>query len=160
MRTERLTILVSPQEKAAIAARAKELGLSVGETLRFAFQAAGQTSVDDAFLEAFMADVERTMEATQVRIDESLGDVARVVVTISPPGHHVRGPFEKSRGGHCLSHRLPFLEGDSRRWEPLRGQLYNLIWPNHIFISSCPRGPYRKRRRDAGDSGTGKGPCV
>ena len=82
MRTERLTILVSPEEKAAIKARARELGLSVGETLRFAFQAAGQTSLDDAFLEAFVADVERTMEQTQARIDATLASTEAVIAEL------------------------------------------------------------------------------
>lgn len=82
MRTERLTILVSPEEKAAITARARELGLSVGETLRFAFQAAGHTSADDAVLEAFVADIERTMEQTQARIDAALASTEAVLAEL------------------------------------------------------------------------------
>ena len=82
MRTERLTILVSPEEKAAITARARELGMSVGETLRFAFQAAGQASPDDAFLEAFVADVEQTMEQTQARIDAALTSTEAIIAEL------------------------------------------------------------------------------
>ena len=82
MRTERLTILVSPEEKAAITARARELGLSAGETLRLAFQAAGQTPMDDAFLEAFVADVEKTMEQTQARIDAAMSSTEAVLAEL------------------------------------------------------------------------------
>ena len=82
MRKERLTILVSADEKAAITARARELGFSVGETLRLAFQAAGHAPLDDAFLDAFAADVEQTMTQAEARIDAALASAEGVLAEL------------------------------------------------------------------------------
>jgi hypothetical protein len=82
MLSERLTILVSPEEKAAIVARASELGLSAGETLRLAFRTFGRLSPDDAVLEAFAADVETTLAETEARIDAVLDSAERTLAEL------------------------------------------------------------------------------
>ena len=82
MRTERVTILASAPEKAAIAAKAQELGLSVGETLRLAFGSFRDGPVDDAFLNAFAADAEATLIEAEARIDAALASVEATLAEV------------------------------------------------------------------------------
>ena len=82
MRTERLTILVSPEEKGAITTRARELGLSVGETLRLAFVGSGDLTADDVFLRAFVDDAEKTLAQTEARIDAALTSAEAVLAEL------------------------------------------------------------------------------
>ena len=48
MKTARMTILLTPEQKAAIQARAESLGLSTGELLRRAVETYGTNPTDDA----------------------------------------------------------------------------------------------------------------
>jgi hypothetical protein len=52
MKTERMIVLVTPEQKAAILTRAQSLGLSAGEMVRRAVESYEPTRADEAALDA------------------------------------------------------------------------------------------------------------
>lgn len=70
MRSERLTILVTPDEKAAMTKMADRLKMSVGELLRYGFELAQEIG-SPADLEALAAHVSRDMDRTARLLDEA-----------------------------------------------------------------------------------------
>ncbi len=76
MRTARLTVLMKPDEKAAIEARAAARGVSSGEFVRLAVDNFGKLSeADEAELEALT----RELEATIPKIHASLDSMERSI---------------------------------------------------------------------------------
>ena len=76
MRTERMTILLSPSSKATVAARAAAQGLSVGEYVRRKIEDEEDLSSEQqAELEALVAEVNRAVP----RMTESLDDMAETL---------------------------------------------------------------------------------
>ena len=69
MRTARLTVLMKPDEKAAIEARAAARGVSSGEFVRLAVDNFGKLSEED---EAELEALTRELEATIPKIHASL----------------------------------------------------------------------------------------
>ena len=74
MKTERLTILVTPQEKAAMTAKAAEMHVSTSEMLRLAFDAFEEPE-NQALLNALADELERAVK----RMGESLDAASREV---------------------------------------------------------------------------------
>ena len=74
MTTERLTILVTPQEKAAMTAKAAEMHVSTSEMLRLAFDAFEEPE-NQALLNALADELERAVK----RMGESLDAASREV---------------------------------------------------------------------------------
>lgn len=75
MRNERLTILVTPTERASIAARAKALGVSNSEMLRLAFDAYEEAAPRQE-LEILAEALERTVADIRRSLDEARHEVA------------------------------------------------------------------------------------
>lgn len=73
MKTERMTILLSPQQKEIIQAKAKKLNLSAGEVVRRAvdgYQAEG----DEALLTALAEELERSVKEARVALKSALAE--------------------------------------------------------------------------------------
>jgi hypothetical protein len=70
MKTERMTLLISPADKAAITARAEGLGLSVSELMRTA-ALDFDPEIDDkqAQLEALLGEIEAALDRIDANID-------------------------------------------------------------------------------------------
>jgi len=73
--TQRIPVLVTPEEKEHIANLAREAGLSMGEFFRQA-AAAFRPSEDEAFLEGMIAQMSRAAAMAEAAIDETLAFVA------------------------------------------------------------------------------------
>lgn len=74
MKSERLTILVTPEEKAAMNAKAAEMHVSTSEMLRLAFDAFEEPE-NQALLSALADELERAVK----RMSESLDAASREV---------------------------------------------------------------------------------
>jgi hypothetical protein len=74
--TERVPVLVTPNEKALFVSKAKSIGISVGELMR---RAAGayKSSEEDKLLEAMITQMNKATDNTQNVIDETLLFVAQ-----------------------------------------------------------------------------------
>lgn len=72
--SERIPVLVTPQQKARIAAMADAAGLKMGEFLRRAADAYAP-SEDDAILEGMIEQMVKTTEQASAAIDEALAFV-------------------------------------------------------------------------------------
>lgn len=71
MKTERMTILLTPQQKEVIHAKAKKLNLSAGEVVRRAvegYQAGG----DEALLMALAEELERSVKEARIALKSAL----------------------------------------------------------------------------------------
>ena len=76
MRTARVTVLMEPDEKAALQARAARLGISSGELLRLAAERFDESEME-AELEALTSELEQAlpkMKANFDAIEQSLGE--------------------------------------------------------------------------------------
>jgi hypothetical protein len=73
--TQRIPVLVTPEEKEQISNRAKDAGLSVGEYFRRAV-AAFQPAEDEALLEGMIEQMKKTAAMAEAAIDETLAFVA------------------------------------------------------------------------------------
>ncbi len=82
MRTQRLTILVSEEEKRLMTEKARGLGMSVGEMLRFAYRSFGGASFDDVFLEGLAEKVEESMAEAEANIDRALASAERTLAEL------------------------------------------------------------------------------
>ncbi|MBI3146851.1 MAG: hypothetical protein HYZ18_16660 [Pseudogulbenkiania sp.] len=72
--TERIPVLVTPQEKSRIAAMAKAAGLSMGEYLRRAADSYAP-SEDEAILEGMIEQMAKTTAQASAAIDDALAYV-------------------------------------------------------------------------------------
>jgi hypothetical protein len=73
--TERVTVLMSPAEKALFADRARQAGLSLGEFFRRA-AATYQVAEDDDLLEGLLAQMQKTTLQAEAAIEAALDFVA------------------------------------------------------------------------------------
>jgi len=73
--TQRIPVLVTPEEKEHIANLAREAGLSMGEFFRQA-AAAYRPSEDAAFLEGMIAQINKSAAMAEAAVDETLAFVA------------------------------------------------------------------------------------
>jgi hypothetical protein len=74
MKTERMTILVTPEQKAAILARAERLGVSAGEMVRRAVESydpAAGSDEDQAVLDALADELFAAAEAARTALREA-----------------------------------------------------------------------------------------
>lgn len=79
MRTERLTVLLSPQEKARVAALAQERQTSIGELVRSALAAVGERSLehpDRSQPDARRANEDEPLSAGQMATLERFAEIA------------------------------------------------------------------------------------
>lgn len=73
MKTERMTILLTPQQKEVIAAKAKKLNLSAGEVVRRAVEVY-QSGSDDALLMALAEELERSVKEARTALKSALAE--------------------------------------------------------------------------------------
>lgn len=73
MRTERITILATPEQKAAMNAKARELGMTVSEMLRFAFDSLDP--LETQLVEGLAREIDRAV----TRAREAVADAHREV---------------------------------------------------------------------------------
>jgi hypothetical protein len=74
MKSERMTILVTPEQKAAILARAERLGVSAGEMVRRAvesYDSAAGSDEDQAVLDALAEELFAAAEAARTALREA-----------------------------------------------------------------------------------------
>jgi chromosome condensin MukBEF ATPase and DNA-binding subunit MukB len=74
MKTERMTILVTPEQKAAILARAERLGMSAGEMVRRAVESYDPAAVpdeDQAVLDALADELFAAAEGARMALREA-----------------------------------------------------------------------------------------
>lgn len=92
MRTERLTVLMAPAEKAAIAARAAKLGVSSGEFVRLATQNFDESELDAA-LEALAEELEQAMP----RMQANLGSIEKSIAEARASVREALDHFESKK---------------------------------------------------------------
>lgn len=73
MKTERITILLTPQQKEVIQAKAKRHKLSAGEVVRRAVEGY-QTETDEAMLAALAEELERSVKEARVALKAALAE--------------------------------------------------------------------------------------
>jgi len=73
--TERIPVLVTPQQKEAIASRAKAANMAIGEFLRRAAESFRPTEDDEA-VEQLLEQVKRTTAEASKAIDTALREIA------------------------------------------------------------------------------------
>ncbi len=82
MKTERLTILVTPDQRRALAAKAKRLNLSAGEVVRRAVDSYGSDD-DERVLGALADELGRSVKAARNAIREALAELGRTRAQLS-----------------------------------------------------------------------------
>ena len=79
MKTERITVLVTPEQKAAILARAQSLGLSAGEVVRRAVESyessAVDTKDDEAVLNALADELFVAAKSARAALNEANSEI-------------------------------------------------------------------------------------
>lgn len=75
MRSERVTFLVSPEDKAAMDAKAKAVGVTSSELIRLAVEAY-DPSLDMSLLDAFADELERSVREARAALDAAHQEVA------------------------------------------------------------------------------------
>jgi hypothetical protein len=75
MKTERMTILVTPEQKAAIMQRAKTLHLSAGEVVRRAVENYRPISEEEVVLNALAADLHKAAREARDSMKDALSEV-------------------------------------------------------------------------------------
>lgn len=73
MKTERMTILLTPQQKEVINTKARKLNLSAGEVVRRAVEVY-QSGSDDALLTALAEELERSVKEARVALKSALAE--------------------------------------------------------------------------------------
>jgi hypothetical protein len=82
MKTERMTILVTPEQKASILARAQSLGLSAGEMVRRAvdnFHPSSQREDDEAVLNALADELLSAAKEARAALNNATREVQLTV---------------------------------------------------------------------------------
>ena len=77
MKSERINLLVTPEEKAAIEARAAALNLSTSEMVRRAIDSF-DPEFDDVELQALAEELRAVVAATEERVDAALRELDRL----------------------------------------------------------------------------------
>jgi hypothetical protein len=77
MKTERLTVRVTAQEKREIAQRAKALNLSIAEMIRRALNGGDMSGQDQAALDALADELERNADELRQAVRETLEEIAK-----------------------------------------------------------------------------------
>ena len=78
MKTARMTILVTPEQKASINKRAKQLKLSAGEVIRRAVDGYSSTLEDEAALSALAYELEHSVKQARGALREALSEGKRL----------------------------------------------------------------------------------
>ncbi|MCC6472840.1 MAG: hypothetical protein IT514_03750 [Burkholderiales bacterium] len=82
MRTERLVILVTPEEKRALAERAKAFDVSVGELLRRSAREPG-SGADEPTLAALAAELRRAVKESRAALRAALTEAESTLSQLS-----------------------------------------------------------------------------
>ena len=78
MKTERLVVLVTPEQKQAIMARAKTLNLSAGEVIRRSVEGF-RPNEEEAVLSALADELERSAKATRKALSAARNEVRQTL---------------------------------------------------------------------------------
>lgn len=78
MKTERMTILVSPAQKQAIATKAKKLNVSAGEVIRRAVESYRHND-EEAVLNALADELDRSVKEARHTLKEALAETRRTI---------------------------------------------------------------------------------
>lgn len=95
MKTERLNLLISPEAKAEIAARASALNLSISELIRRAV-ASYEPAADDAALHALAGELLETVARTERALDAAVCRLERLEEKLERCGKEVRDEVRES----------------------------------------------------------------
>ncbi len=95
MKTERLNLLISPQAKAEIVARAAALNLSTSELIRRAV-ASYEPAADDAELQALAGELLETVARTEQALDAAVCRLERLEENLDRNGKEVRDEVRES----------------------------------------------------------------
>lgn len=79
MKTERMTILLTPAEKAAIASRAKKFNLSAGEVVRRAVENYQPPGNSEAVLNDLADELHRAAREARAALTEALSELERTL---------------------------------------------------------------------------------
>lgn len=82
MRTERVTVLMRPEEKAALETAARASGLSAGEYIRASLEDFG-TPEERALLRDLVAELDRSMPSMLAAFDQMSADIQDMRTTIA-----------------------------------------------------------------------------
>jgi Mobilization protein NikA len=84
MKTEQITVLVTPEEKARIDQRAGTLNIPAGELLRraVATYAPDEHEMDETELMALADELDRVTAATEQKLDQALATLDRMRTTL------------------------------------------------------------------------------
>ena len=115
MKTDRLTLLIAPADKAAIAARADELGLSVSELVRRA------TASYDPVEEALKVELAAVLPEAEAALGRIEGSVDRMIATLDA-GERRRTHHQSSEYREQVRQEL--LNDPTIDWDRLGG----LFW--------------------------------
>jgi hypothetical protein len=94
MKTERMTILVTPEQKSAILARARSLGLSAGEVMRRAveaYQASPGRSEDEAVLNALADELLLAAREARAALNRATREVQTTLRQLAKSRETARG---------------------------------------------------------------------
>ena len=97
MKTERLSLLISADDKAAIAARAAALHLSSSELIRRAVSSYDPAAQDDAEVRALTAELARTVAATERALDATLERLDTLEERFDAARHEAREAAEADK---------------------------------------------------------------
>lgn len=78
MKTERMTILVTPAQKQAIATKARKLNLSAGEIIRRAVESYRHND-EEIVLNALADELERAVKEARHALKDALGETRRTI---------------------------------------------------------------------------------
>ena len=78
MKTERMTILVTPAQKQAIAAQAKKLNVSAGEVIRRAVEGYRHND-EEIVLNALADELDRAVKEARHALKDALGETRRTI---------------------------------------------------------------------------------
>ena len=78
MKTERMTVLVTPAQKQAIAAKAKKLNVSAGEVVRRAVESYRHND-EELVLNALADELDRAVKEARYALKDALGETRRTL---------------------------------------------------------------------------------
>ena len=78
MKTERMTVLVTPAQKQAIAAKAKKLNVSAGEVVRRAVESYRHND-EEIVLNALADELDRAVKEARHALKDALGETRRTL---------------------------------------------------------------------------------
>lgn len=78
MKTERMTVLVTPAQKQAIAAKAKKLNVSAGEVVRRAVESYRHND-EELVLNALADELDRAVKEARHALKDALGETRRTL---------------------------------------------------------------------------------